>query len=466
MGKILDFIVGNTFVFISIIGILVASLIAIIFSITKSLNKHKIPIYEEINENEEIEKAKDKDIIEKPKKKVKKEIIKDVVKDEPLAEDEVVDENENPTKKDIKEEVTEDHEDELVDNVEDEFDEDFEDELVENIENELVETDPEEEPESEEQLFDDELLREELEKIEDKEIEERIDKEHKKDIDEEIKDNDNAELKEILSEMKETKEVDPEEVVRSFEEEQEAQSIISYQELVNVVKNRENDFDDELESKPLATVSDFIKKDKKSDIEPEVDVLEMIEQLDSAKKPKEDVEKLPELSEELEDIETLEAFKPTKKEKKSVKEEKEVLAEIPEEGRFKKTDVISPVFGRIQEKNKIDYPKVEKFERKRKEETLKSAEKLDKELMMTVMPDFSTIDKKDNKEEKNNAKIEEELKSISTMFEDISTKVEKKEEKDRKAGKQVQEDDDIESLSAISKNEDFLKALRDFRDSL
>ena len=34
--------------------------------------------------------------------------------------------------------------------------------------------------------------------------------------------------------------------------------------------------------------------------------------------------------------------------------------EIPEEGRFKKTDVISPVFGRIQEKNKIDYPKVEK----------------------------------------------------------------------------------------------------------
>lgn len=44
----------------------------------------------------------------------------------------------------------------------------------------------------------------------------------------------------------------PEDIVANFEEEQEAQSIISYKELVDAVKNRKEDiYEDELESKPL-----------------------------------------------------------------------------------------------------------------------------------------------------------------------------------------------------------------------
>lgn len=418
MGKILDFIVGNTFVFIGVVGILVVALVTIVIFITKSLNKRKIPIYEELNENEEIDNAKDENVIETP-------LSKDVVEhNEVIEENPVVLESEDVVDKNI--------------GLKEQF-------IIE--ENTFEDT---------EQHFDDELLREELEKIDDKEIEERIDEEHKKNIDDEIKDNDNNELKEILSGMKDTNEVDPDEVVRNFEEEQEAQSIISYQELVNAVKRRENDFEDELESRPLATVSDFIKKGKQSNVEPETNVVDMIQQLDKTKQAKED--KIEEVSSdtELEEIEVLEVVEPAKNE---IEEEKDSTLGIPQEGKFKKTDVISPVFGRIQEKNKIDYPKVEKFERKSINKEANS------DILPSVIPDFSKIEQNAVKKETSNTDIEEEMKSMRAMFEDISIKVE---EKDRKAGNQDLEDsdDNIESLSAISKNEDFLRALRDFRDSL
>ena len=435
MGKILDFVVDNTFVFVLVIIVLVALLGIIVLSIVKSFNKHKIPIYEDINENVELENAKEENIIEKP---VKKEEV--------------------PETQEITEESVE-----LEENLEEaivELKEETEQLEVEEFKNNEIIEDLEEIEEFEEQ-FDDEALREELEKIDDKEIEERIDEEHKRDIDEEIKENDNDELKEILSGMKDTNEVDPDEVVRNFEEEQEAQSIISYQELVNVVKNRENDFDDELESRPLATVSDFIKKDNKSSVEPEANVLEMIQQLDNAKK--ENVEVIEDNNEE--DIEVLEVFESEPLVEELKVEVKETLPEIPEEGRFKKTDVISPVFGRIQEKNKIDYPKVEKFDRRPKVEPV--YEKIDDDMLKSVMPDFSTIS---SPKEDKKVDVDAEMKSVSMMFEDISNKVEEKtkeEVKDRKAGNQDLEDiDEIESLSAISKNEDFLKALRDFRNSL
>lgn len=428
MGKILDFIIGNTFVFVIIIAILIAILVAIIVSIVKSFNKHKIPIYEEINEDEELENVSEENIIEKP---VKKDELIETKPEEKIVEEEI------PVEEIPKEDSTED--------------------IQEDVESKVEEID-----EEEEQQFDDETLREELEKIDDKEIEERIDEEHKKDIEEEIKDNDNDELKEILSGMKDSNEVNPEEVVRNFEEEQEAQSIISYQELVNAVKNRENEFDDELESRPLATVSDFIKKDKKNEIEPEANVLDMIQQLDKAKKDKIEIEDVENEDTEIEDIEVLEVFEPIKDESG----EKEIVVEIPEEGRFKKTDVISPVFGRIQEKNKIDYPKVEKFERRQKKTNTAVQEEVDRELIDSIVPNFSMFGAKATEAEKK--KATKEMHAIKEMFEDVSKKVEQKEKKEGKAGKQDLEesDDNIESLSAISKNEDFLKALRDFRNSL
>lgn len=437
MGKILDIIIGNKILFAAIIIVLVAVLVFLIISIFKSLkpSKRKIPIYEEIDENAELKDAKEEDIIEKPNMNEKK-----TDKEERKVEEETIDKS--------VEEETDDNQGEAKEKDEEKKD------IFEETEGEETEeqNEPVEEVE-EEPYFDDETLREELEKIDDKEIEERIDEEHKKNIDEEIKDNDNEEIKEILTEMKDNKEVDPEEVVRNFEEEQEAQSIISYQELVNVVKNRENDFDDELESRPLTTVSDFIKKDKSSTVEPEENVLAMIEKLDknSKKKTGEDLDSIEELVKDkketleskVEEIETLEV--PVKKEKKSVKQDS--LTEIPDEGKFKKTEVISPVYGRIKEKNKIDYPKVEKFSRGAKKKT--DDQKLDDELMQAVMPDFSSLTNKVKETEK----IE--------LFDDLSDKKETK-----KAVKEINKEEEIESLSAISKNEDFLKALKDFRDSL
>lgn len=455
MGKILDLIVGNTYIFICVIGVLVAILVAIILSIVKSLNKHKIPIYEEINENIELENAKEENIIEKPtKKKAKKE-----------QTEEKVEEVETPVESEFEEvedvEAVSKDEEQIEVEEEQESDEKSEDEVEETLEDEAQE---EAEPE-----FDDEALREELEKIDDKEIEERIDEEHKKNIDEEIKDNDNEELKEILSEMKDTNEVNPEEVVRNFEEEQEAQSIISYQELVNVVKNRENEFDDELESKPLTTVSDFIKKDKKSTTEPEANVLDMIEQLDKAKKQikEEEIEELEANDEDLEELEVLEKVEVKSKKETKKEVEEETLSEIPEEGRFKKTDVISPVFGRIKEKNKIDYPKVEKFDRK-KSKTVKNDDELDEELLSSIIPDFDNIELKQSKK---HSATKAEIKAVSDMFDSITETIEEQETKVKeiKAGnddKKTEDDESIESLSAISKNEDFLKALRDFRNSL
>ena len=446
MGKILDFIVGNTFVFVGVLLGLLATLVFVILSVSKTFKKSKIPIYEEIDENIELESVKEEDVIEKPQKRVKqqpeidaKKIKKSKVankgrksKDEKIADsvlteelakdnldDKTVEEPEKKAKKKIKVEDPELKKEESKSIFDDELDE------LEEVE------------------FDDKALREELEKIEDKEIEERIDEEHKKDIEEEIEENDNSELKQILEEMKEKNELDPEEIVRNFEEEQEAQSIISYQELLSVVKQRENDFEDELESRPLATVSDFIKKDNVSEVKPEANVLEMIEKLDKVKKTdKIDVKTEEKVEEEFEESigesrdmkETYETF------------ESESLKEIPEEGRFKKTEVISPVFGRIQEKNEIDYPKVEKFARNNKKSDIIKPER-----------PLTSLEKR-----RKNKAIEEEMKSLNAMFADISSKVEEKEKKENVK----KDEDEIESLTEISKNEDFLKALKDFRDSL
>ena len=90
-----------------------------------------------------------------------------------------------------------------------------------------------------------------LENVDEKEIEKRIDQEHEEAIKEAMEEIDNDAIKDALYELKEKQEMTPEEVVRKFEQEQEAQSIISYQELVDVVKNRENLFLNLIQKKPL-----------------------------------------------------------------------------------------------------------------------------------------------------------------------------------------------------------------------
>lgn len=81
-----------------------------------------------------------------------------------------------------------------------------------------------------------------------------------------------------------------------------------------------------------------------------------------------------------------------------------------------------------------------------------------------MLPDFSKMEITKKSETVKNNDVEEELKNVNAMFEDISDNIAPKEKK--KAVKEKAGSEEIESLSAISKNEDFLKALRDFRDSL
>ena len=136
---------------------------------------------------------------------------------------------------------------------------------------------------------------EELEARSLKEIEKRYDSENEKEIEEILEETQGTEIEKLIKEMEESTNVKPEEVVANFEEEQEAQSIISYRDLVDAVRNRQDEYyEDELESRPLTTVSNY-------------------------------------------------------------KQQQEVEKKIPKENnnKFKKTEVISPIFGRVSE-SKID----------------------------------------------------------------------------------------------------------------
>jgi AAA ATPase containing von Willebrand factor type A (vWA) domain len=515
MKEILDIIVGNTFLFVGVILFLVATFLVLVRGIVKTINNHKIPIYEEDSELEELEEIIEEDVIEKPVKKKdkkgesKKAIIEEAfIEEENSIDEEIVEEKEEDV---IEEEIVEKKSKKKNGKTEEIIEEEEKVE-IEEPSDEIEETTEEKE---EEEI--DEPNREKLEKIDDKEIEERINKEHKKGLKEEIEKSDNDEIKELLSDMTNPNEVDPEEVVKNFEEEQEAQSIISYQELVDVVKNRDNEFVDELETKPLSTVSSFIAETE-SDIEPDIEVLEIIEQLEKSKEDSEpkveellaitdyDVEHLELSVEEIEVLEPVvsdyqeENIKEDKKKKEIVKE---ILPEIADAGRFKKTDVISPIFGKMEEIEAIDYPKVEKFSREKAinipnrklaDKVMQSVvskieeEELDKLTMKDDVAEIDLLEKEEianrvmktvtNKlhieEEEETDDIEKEaaeaLKSFSSIFEDITEKIEKKENlKEKEKLIEEAEEEEIESLttvSNISKNEDFLKALKDFRNNL
>lgn len=131
-------------------------------------------------------------------------------------------------------------------------------------------------------------------------------------------------LEEILQKMQEDINVKPEDVVRKFEEEQEEKAIISYQELVDNVKAGKIEVIDDEES--------------------DVNYVETLN-LEVNNEPVMEIREEPQVTPEMvkEAVETITIS--------SVKEEPK---------KFKKSEIISPIFGVMEEK--FEYPKIKKSE--------------------------------------------------------------------------------------------------------
>ena len=243
------------------------------------------------------------------------------------------------------------------------------------------------------------LLEEELD-----EIEEKYAKEKEQEFEEVKEENHSSEIAELLSRMEEDSKLKPEDVVANFEKEQEAQSIISYKELVNAVKNRQEDYyEDELESLPLATVSDYMKQRKEKENN--------------------------EIENEQFDIETEEIEELTPKEENT--------------SSFRNTDVISPVFGIVSSNN----------ETRNTTKTKKEDSSIDKTI------DLRDIDLSDsdfinvNKEQKTNS---DSLKELDAIYKQMAKDLFENNEELKQTT----------SLDELTRNEEFLQSLKDFRKKL
>ena len=284
------------------------------------------------------------------------------------------------------------------------YEEDLEDEDIKKVKNvkkeDIIETPDvfEEEPEEEEiEEVVEEVVEEELKEDDSLlELEKKYDEEKEKEIEEVKEETKNNELAQLISKMEEDSKLKPEDVVANFEKEQEAQSIISYKELVDAVKNRqEEEYEDELEGKPLSTVSTIME--------------EMSNSYDE-----EEVEEKEEIVEEV-------------KEEKKVEETKTEIGEK----KFRKTDVISPVYG-IVEDNSDDTDKT------------------------IVLNDLDLKDENfinlTNDEEVNN----ESLTALDEIYKQMADDL-------FKSNENLSE---TTSLDALTRNEEFLQSLKDFREKL
>lgn len=144
------------------------------------------------------------------------------------------------------------------------------------------------------------------------------------------------EVEEMLKKMQQDLETKPEDVVTNFENEQEEKSIISYQELLESVKQKQ-----EVKATPVK-------------IEDKIEIEEPVEN------------EIIEIEEEA--IKELQQDKPIK-----IEEKKE--DNLDDTKRFKKTDFISPIFGR--QENNVKYPTVPKNNTTKIEEYLKETTKED-----------------------------------------------------------------------------------------
>lgn len=122
------------------------------------------------------------------------------------------------------------------------------------------------------------------------------------------------EIEKVLEKMQKDLEATPEEVISTFEQDQEDKSIISYQELLNTMR-----------------------KPKQEEKEPVVDVIDIDENKANV---------------EVHQVESIPGFKEEVKEKLEGKKE-----ESYQKKEFKNTEIISPIFGKIKQVDE-EYPKV------------------------------------------------------------------------------------------------------------
>ena len=295
------------------------------------------------------------------------------------------------------------------------YEEELEDEDIKKVKN-VKKEDIIEEPDFFDDDEEDEIIverkkeepkKELFESIDDSEIEERYSREKEKEINEVKEENHNEQLQKILEKMEKDSKLSPEDVVANFEKEQEAQSIISYTELVNAVKNRNDDYyDDELEEEPLTTVTEFLKQ--KDEQEP-IDFSDFTTVINTIHEKQEDG------SFEVEDRNSC----------------------LDDLAKFKKTEVISPIYGRVSQSSKeVDYAKT-----------------IDLRDLDLSDNDFSRERKEERRE---TIQDDSALSALDDVYMKMADKIiNKKEEKG-----------ETTSLDALARNEEFLQSLKDFRKNL
>lgn len=200
--------------------------------------------------------------------------------------------------------------------------------------------------------------------------------------------NSKLEIDKVLEKMQRDLETTPEDVVASFEKEQEEKSIISYQELVDSLKKPEPDVSDVAQtftSDLKNNLYDSIEEEKKKIKEEtkKVHPKDEFEEIDFAQKEWKK-ESPPEKKEEKKSLKELEVFdflqdEPREEAEIDVIDIDEETMQIPKEvvemhkpakeeklpstkKKFQNTDFISPIYGKLDEKE-MDYPTVPQFSR-------------------------------------------------------------------------------------------------------
>ena len=269
------------------------------------------------------------------------------------------------------------------------YEEDLEDEDFKKVKNvkkeDIIETpDIEEEEYSEEYEFTKHNKKEKENLYDSDELEQRYYEEKQKEIESAKKAETDSELEKIISKMEEESKLKPEEVVANFEKEQEAQSIISYKELVKAVKNKEDNYEDELESRPLDTVSNLMD--------------------DLEKNQYEEDNYQNEYSEEFSDR------------------------------KFRNTDVISPVFGIVESSKKSNYDTPKRVELKKEDDIQKTID--------LSSADLSDLDfmLKDNKETSNN---NESLTALDEIYKQMAGDLKVDDESENIDSKQLNQNEEF-----------------------
>ena len=163
--------------------------------------------------------------------------------------------------------------------------------------------------------------------------------------------------------------------------------------------------------------------------EENVQVVESIPELPTSGIP-EIVEESPTPVEKIETIDVLAKEKEESEREAARQAVREALHNIPDDGRFKKTEVISPVFGRMETKE-AEYPTVKKFNHEENTSSIQNIEEL------PSLPKSDMI----------KPEATEKVASLDELIENDKEK-------------------EVSKTTDLSKNEDLLKALKDFRDSL